>query len=279
LRVVAEQFEAYLVQQLLKSGRAASLGRGLLEGQQSQFYQELHDQQLALAVTRHQGLGVADLLVEQIRGARGESARSTGSVHAGYADRPLSPSSASPLPEPTGAAPGPAPAAAAAGESSDPRRFRNPQEFAHELLPQATEAAAQLGVDPRLLIAQAALETGWGKSIIHGRDGGSSHNLFGIKADAAWEGATVSVESLEFEGGVTVKRVSSFRAYASFEESFRDYVQFLRSNPRYQEALTLTRDPRAFARALQQAGYATDPAYAQKILDIYAMGALSVTQS
>ena len=106
-------------------------------------------------------------------------------------------------------------------------------------------------------------------------DGNSSHNLFNIKADRRWDGESVAKSTLEYRDGVAAKEVARFRAYESFEASFDDYVNFLQSNPRYAEALRRTDDPKQFVRALQDAGYATDPAYARKIGNILDRGVVA----
>ncbi len=124
-------------------------------------------------------------------------------------------------------------------------------------------------MDPELLIAQAALETGWGRAIVHDGQGRSSHNLFGIKADSRWSGSRISVNSLEYEDGVAVRARAHFRSYDSFDQSFDDYAALVRASPRYRDALRQASDPRAYMHALQSAGYATDPLYAAKVLDIY----------
>ena len=142
-------------------------------------------------------------------------------------------------------------------------------EFVRELWPAASRAGAELGVDPELLIAQAALETGWGRAIVHDGQGRSSHNLFGIKADSRWSGSRISVKSLEYEGGVAVRARAHFRSYDSFDQSFDDYAAFVRTSPRYGDALRQASDPQAYMHALQAAGYATDPHYAAKVLHIY----------
>lgn len=144
----------------------------------------------------------------------------------------------------------------------------SPEEFIRQLWPYAERAAQAIGVPPQVLLAQAALETGWGRSVPRNPDGSSSHNLFGVKADAGWQGAKVGLSALEYIDGVAVRTQASFRAYGSFAESFTDYVDFLRSNPRYTRALHLANDPESFVRALQEAGYATDPSYARKVLSV-----------
>jgi peptidoglycan hydrolase FlgJ len=141
------------------------------------------------------------------------------------------------------------------------------QEFIEKMLPQAQAAGRELGVDPRAIIAQAALETGWGTSQPADASG-NSHNLFGIKAGANWKGASVASSTTEFEGGVAGTEVARFRAYASAEASVNDYVSLLRDNPRYAAALNTGGDVHAFAAALQRGGYATDPDYANKLVTV-----------
>ncbi|UCJ14693.1 flagellar assembly peptidoglycan hydrolase FlgJ [Pseudomonas sp. MM211] len=146
--------------------------------------------------------------------------------------------------------------------------FKSSKEFMETMLPMAEKAAAKLGVDPRYLVAQAALETGWGKSIIKQGDGSSSHNLFGIKTHNSWDGDSARVMTTEYQNGKPVKEAASFRAYESYAHSFEDYVSFLQNNGRYEKALSSTANPEQFARELQKAGYATDPQYAKKVSQI-----------
>lgn len=159
-------------------------------------------------------------------------------------------------------------AQAAPATAPGPTRFANSSEFVQTMLPMAEKAAARLGVDPHYLVAQAALETGWGKSIIKQPDGSNSHNLFGIKAHGGWQGESASVMTHEYRDGVKGQERASFRSYASFEQSFDDYVNFLEGNDRYKQALARTESPDTFFRELQQAGYATDPQYARKVSQI-----------
>ena len=262
LREAAKQFEALFMQMLLKSMRAASLENGgLLDSEQSLFYRDLCDQQLALTLAKQGQLGLAGIMEKQLGGE-------------GDLPRPNSPANkANPLafletvnklrahrlsPPQSGIAG----AIADDGISLQPS---SPETFVQHLWSHAQNAARELGVASEVLIAQAALETAWGKSVPRFSDGRSSHNLFGIKADSRWSGERVVNATLEFENGLPVLRRDGFRAYSSYAESFSDYVNFLRSNPRYAEALSLRRDNLAFLRALQRAGYATDPNYANKI--------------
>lgn len=155
-----------------------------------------------------------------------------------------------------------------AAAAAMPTRFDSPAEFAAAMLPMAEKAAARLGVDPHYLVAQAALETGWGKSIIRNGDGSSSHNLFGIKTHGQWQGDSANVLTSEYRDGVRQPERASFRSYDSFEQSFNDYVDFLHRNGRYAQALQRTGSGDEFFRELQAAGYATDPRYASKVSQI-----------
>jgi flagellar protein FlgJ len=147
-------------------------------------------------------------------------------------------------------------------------RFVDKESFVNALAPLAREAAERLGVDHRVLLAQAALETGWGQSILGDSAGRSSHNLFNIKAGSFWPGASVGVTTLEFSGGVPHPQRARFRAYGSFAESFADYAHTLLSSERYRGAVAVASDPAAFVHSMARAGYATDPNYAGKILQI-----------
>lgn len=144
----------------------------------------------------------------------------------------------------------------------------SPEEFVRGVWDHAVDAAKELGLDPLVLVAQSALETGWGKKVIQSASGGSSLNLFGVKADDSWSSETASVNTLEFQDGVASMEKASFRVYDSIASSFEDYVSFLKSNPRYQHALENVADTKEFLTGLQDAGYATDPGYAEKIMGI-----------
>lgn len=259
LRVVAQQFEALFVSMMLQSMREASLAKGLLDGDQSKQYEGMFDQQLALELTKGRGLGLADMLVRQLSGDAHSFVNRGPSTMVPSDTRPAEPSRAT-----------------AARESVDSRapqksvewRPATQEQFVAELWPHAEKAAKSLGTEPEVLIAQAALETGWGRHMIPRADGSSSHNLFGIKADARWTGELALVTTIEFDQGVMRRQQAHFRAYDSPAASFKDYTEFLRENPRYFGVLTERHDSAAFAEALQHAGYATDPEYAGKIKGI-----------
>ncbi|MCS3417853.1 flagellar assembly peptidoglycan hydrolase FlgJ [Pseudomonas yamanorum] len=148
------------------------------------------------------------------------------------------------------------------------KAFSSQDEFVATMLPMAKQAAARIGVDPRYLVAQAALETGWGKSVMRAEDGTSSHNLFGIKAGQSWQGEQARAITSEFRDGAMVKETAQFRSYNSYQDSFHDLVTLLQSNDRYKEVVKSADNPEQFVRELQKAGYATDPDYASKISQI-----------
>lgn len=153
--------------------------------------------------------------------------------------------------------------------------FDTPEEFVNRLMPLAKKAADKLGLSPAVLVAQAALESGWGKRVIKDGEGQMTHNLFGIKADPRWEGPKAVVSTLEYEQGVASRQKAAFRSYESFEESFNDYVDFLTSGSRYQGALAKADSPDRYFEALQQAGYATDPQYARKLKQVLRSDAIA----
>jgi flagellar protein FlgJ len=159
-------------------------------------------------------------------------------------------------------------AAAASNTAAPFSAPTSPDDFVQQLWPCAEAAGRELGIAPTHLIAQAALETGWGKSLPCDANGNPSFNFFGIKAGTDWSGGTVATRTLEFQGGLPKPQTALFRAYDSAQDSFRDYVALLRDNPRYAGALNTGNDAQAFATALQRGGYATDPAYAHKIASI-----------
>ena len=142
------------------------------------------------------------------------------------------------------------------------------ESFVQRMLPHAQQASASSGIPAHFMMGQAALETGWGRAEIRGADGQNSHNLFGIKAGGSWKGRTVDITTTEYVNGKPQKQVDSFRAYDSYADSFRDYANMLRGNARYQDVVAAGQSAAGFAQGLQQAGYATDPNYAQKLMSV-----------
>ncbi len=293
---VAQQFEGLFVQQMLAAMRSAAKIDDSQHSSYMDFYREMYDKQLAQTIAGQDRLGVAQLIKGQIpHGDRAEAGGSAAELK--MPDYTL----ATPRPADTAAAvtpaadsPAPVPArqAAPAVGATDPaanvvlgrvvdddfaevarieqvnQRWQRPQNFVADLLPEARQAAGRLGVSAELLVAQAALETGWGKHTMKFDDGRSSFNLFGIKAGAGWRGGALAKSSLEYRDGALSSEVSRFRAYASPADSLADYVDFIQSSPRYREALSHGGNDETYIRAIQGAGYATDPHYADKVIGI-----------
>lgn len=295
VREAAEQFEAIFLKMMLKSMREASPQSGLLDSQQTRFYTEMLDQQWSQHLSG-QGVGLAEQLVQQLedRGlvpAAGSASegliagipRGTPRVlHGGLqGDTPAASQAAeSPSAGPSTrfldaldlkpADSGYESAVGGAMESVDPadsERPRHVAEFLHELHGPAQAASRTTGVPAELILAQAALETGWGRHEIPTADGNNSHNLFGIKAGSQWQGETTDITTTEYVDGRAVKMVDRFRVYDDFEAAFTDYARLIGDNPRYAGVVTASNADNA-ARALQAGGYATDPAYADKLIAI-----------
>ncbi|MCP9339277.1 flagellar assembly peptidoglycan hydrolase FlgJ [Stutzerimonas xanthomarina] len=337
VRKVAQEFESLFMNEMLKSMRSATevmAKDNPLSSQASKQYQDMHDQQLSVTLSKEGGgIGLADVLIRQLSkqqepsekpnpfaqvaqtegakwssnpnskiapvdparndsqllnqrrlalpGRLAERAHAEVAAAITQADQSSQAGAVQPLvdldwkPATAFAAPQDAPLTINGVDAANPNapsktRFSSPAEFIATMLPMAEKAAKRLGVEPRLLVAQAALETGWGKSIIKQKDGTNSHNLFGIKA-TGWDGASAKVTTTEYVNGKATKEVAGFRAYDSFEHSFNDYVRLLENNDRYKPALQVASasgNSERFVNELQRAGYATDPQYARKINQI-----------
>lgn len=324
VRRVAQEFEALFINQIFKSMRSANEAvakDSLFDSDTTRHYQEMHDQQLSITLSREGGgIGLADVLVRQMSRLRGEPARSSpfGTVvqqsESGLGKASSKSTDEAPVSQAVllnrrrlslpsrledrllagivsssegqlnngadwlakkdnskaladhqkAASPSVAQPPLAKGKAA----FASAQDFVQTMLPLAQEAADRIGVEPHYLVAQAALETGWGKSILRRSDGDSSFNLFGIKTHGQWRGEAARAVTSEYRDGQMVRETANFRAYDSYKQSFHDLVDFLQSNPRYQNALSNTDNSEKFVRELQAAGYATDPQYARKINQI-----------
>ncbi len=272
LRQAAEQFEAIFFGMLLSSMRKANEAfevDGMMNSQTTKFYRDMHDSQLSTELARNGALGLADLLVQQLSpalsGHTGKDQAKDGLSMPAYTQPAVKP--ARPAAAPVAAEP--AQTRAEALSDVPAWQVSGPVDFVKKLLPAAQQSAKVLGLDPLALVAQAALETGWGQRMIKTAQGSDSFNLFGIKANNGWQGDTAVVSTLEYRQGVAQKEQAKFRAYTSPEHSLADYVAFIRDNPRYQDAVAAGGDTRAYFEQLQAAGYATDPAYAEKIMAVY----------
>lgn len=250
LKAVAQQFEGIFMNMMLKSMREATPKDGMLDSEQGNLYTQLFDQQLAQKLSTGKGLGVADMIVKQL---------TRSGLKISVESPVLKKSPEFPVLSPEHSL------NTSLSTQHTEAAFKNPKGFVNELWPHAAEVGKDMGVSPRFLIGQAALESGWGKRQILGADGKNSHNLFGIKAGGGWTGEVVELTTTEYRNGVPQKKSELFRAYPSYAESFRDYSKLLQNSPRYKAVLQQGQDAAGFAQALQGSGYATDPLYADKL--------------
>jgi flagellar protein FlgJ len=273
LKAAAQQFETLFLQMVMKSMRDTVPDDGLLNNDQSKFYTSLLDQQMAQNMaTSGKGVGFAKLIEQQLGRSLGVpqgGASVSGAANTAAEALPLSASDGrhlqyqpvlGPLPtsasyQKTDIALSPSVAAGVPASS---------KAFVNRVWPHAVEASRSTGVPPQFLVAHSALESGWGRAEIRRADGSSSFNLFGIKAGNGWSGQTVEATTTEYVNGQPQQVVERFRAYGSYEEAFRDYASLLRNSSRF-SAVIGSQDGTEFARRLQQAGYATDPMYADKL--------------
>lgn len=330
LKEIAKQFESMFVRMMIKSMRDANAPLeegGMFSSNESKFYRDMFDDQLALSLSKDQGIGLADSLYRQLSahlepanngeksgklskdpfnlnedpareayqlperrifsihhaGINSLNTSQTESIDAqgrdlqGHSTEKMS----APMAQLNAVQQGTnarnieksadrstsdtdvrGPVKSAARKMTT---FNSVQEFVDHIWPIATEVGEKLGIAPKAITAQAALETGWGKHVIHTHEGENSFNLFGIKSDTRWNGASAKVATLEFRDGVANKEMAPFRVYESYDESVQDYAQFIKDSDRYQEALSAGKNIKAYSEGLQAGGYATDPNYALKI--------------
>jgi flagellar protein FlgJ len=283
LKTAATQFEAMFVNMMMKSMRDATPQDGMMDSQQTKMFTTMLDQQTSQNIAK-KGIGLSDMLIRQLSKTAdkqalaigGEAGDSASGVNGGSFAGAASLMDAK-LQRAIAAAGGPgavgsvddnsAVVATTAGttKSTQPTHVRN---FQEKLGAHAEEASRTTGIPAKFMLGQAALESGWGKREIKGRDGTNSHNLFGIKAGGDWKGKVVEATTTEYVNGKAQTRVERFRAYDSYSDSFKDYGKLLASNPRYEKVLASAGDASSFAQGLQKAGYATDPHYASKLTSI-----------
>ncbi|WP_407927391.1 flagellar assembly peptidoglycan hydrolase FlgJ [Legionella saoudiensis] len=254
---VARQFEGIFIQSMLKSMR---MGQHFLDdsspfrGKNRETFEDMLDAQYASNIAGSRGIGVATMLTRQLGEVTNTPAQATN------ATPPMMPTAASAMQGVTSKQP----------VSSDANKpAPTVDDFVQSIWPKAKEAAALIGLDPKILIAQAALETGWGKFIAKDADGTSSNNLFNIKSGANSSYDSVNVKTTEYIADTPIKMSASFRKYSSIEQGFDDYISLIQQDGRYQGALASAANPENYVRELHKAGYATDPEYSTKILSIY----------
>jgi peptidoglycan hydrolase FlgJ len=301
IREASRQFEALFMQQVMKSMREASPKGGMLDTEETRSYQTLLDQQMMLQLSSQgQGVGLAKVIERQLGGGlKGNANPASLPVAAPTAGLELGVGAGEVQSDPAvvldntirqgfeqvaaraarmaeaaraaaaATAKTAAPAAATSVPGSIPGMPNNPgaQAFVQRIWPEAEAASRATGIPARFLVAQAALETGWGKKELRNADGSPSFNLFNIKAGRSWNGASVTTNTTEYRNGVAQREDANFRAYGSYQEAFQDYARLISTSPRYARVVGTT-DANAFARGLQAAGYATDPMYADKLARI-----------
>ncbi|CAN7589163.1 flagellar assembly peptidoglycan hydrolase FlgJ [Acidovorax sp. LjRoot129] len=251
-REVAKQFESLFMRELIKSMRDATMKSGLMEGEQANLGQDMFDQQLSVNMAGMQG-GLSEAIARQL------------SRQMGGADANFSVPSTLSLQQQSMVRPS-APATAASADATT-QAPKGREGFVQHLSGTAERVAQDSGIPASFMLGQAGHETGWGKSEIRHKDGSNSFNLFGIKAGKGWTGKVAEITTTEFINGKPQKVTAKFRAYDSYEDSFRDYARLIKESPRYEKAESVAQSGSAmdYASALQKAGYATDPEYAKKL--------------
>ena len=291
----AKQFEALFLGMVLKSMREATPQDGMFDNEQTKMYTSLLDQQLAQHISAR-GTGLAEVMARQltsgistakppsdeslpmqknvVTSSRATALSSKPNV---VAEQSLVQAMWSPQADSHGgktnalATPKQVKSAMASTELADqprPEPRSKTRAFIDRVWQHAVDAAQSTGIKPQFMVGQAALETGWGKHEMRNVDGTSTYNLFGIKAGPGWTGAVVERTTTEYVNGVAQKSTEKFRVYSSYAESFRDYASLLNNNKRYKNVLAQSIDAPGFARSLQKSGYATDPAYAEKLVRV-----------
>ncbi|WP_284078408.1 flagellar assembly peptidoglycan hydrolase FlgJ [Herbaspirillum aquaticum] len=278
IKGAAKQFEALFLNMVMKSMRDATPQSGPFDNEQTKMFTSMLDQQLSQSLAQR-GVGLADVLTRQLSASLPKKLPDAqdleGNPTPGEEGLPMGIPLVKDMSDADRAKFIQSFASQQAAEGTDQdgrnKQRRNSNKPAHvEAFQNRLQADAEMaskitGIPAKFMLAQAALETGWGKKEIVTRDGRSAHNLFGIKATGNWTGKVVEATTIEYINGKPQKRVEKFRAYDSYADAFKDYANLLRSNPRYEKVLASAQDAHGFAYGLQRAGYATDPHYAEKL--------------
>jgi len=250
LESVARQFEALFTQMIFKSMRSSELSSGLFDSNQTKMYQDILDKQLSTSLSSQKGLGIADMLIRQLTRSQTDSlpiaSSSQSTVTSGSNIHQVQ----------------------SVRKPEDHTELDVPGKFVAKLYPIAKDLESEYKIPARYMLAQSALETGWGQHIIHDNSGANSFNLFGIKADDNWHGKVVVANTTEYASGQPTTKYERFRAYDNYKDSMIDYAKLISSNLRYEAAYQQKAEPEKYFMGLQLAGYATDPSYSSKINNI-----------
>ena len=275
---VARQFEAVMISMMIKNLRKTGMEDPIFKSQAMDSYRDMYDQQLSMELSKGRGIGLAESIVQQLQHQVGQTpgAESQQKMALKLPERRQFPdlySSKEKVPAQVNNAQVNVEAIA----ENITSEFKTPEQFVEKLWPLAEKTAKKLGVTPEIILSQAALETGWGKYVI-AQDDNSSFNLFNIKADLNWPGKKMAKVSMEFIHGKPVQQKSDFRAYSSFAQSFDDYANLIKNNPRYSESFKeIDQEIKKseqylhdnnYIKALHKAGYATDPDYSNKVMRV-----------
>lgn len=258
IRETAKQFEAMFLNMMLKSMRDATPQESMFESDQTRTYTAMLDQQLSQTLSQ-KGMGLADVLIRQLT-------KSAGSIPPDAQILPLEavkPDELSAIPQ--------ALIQKMAQGFGAPAARNQPEHvasFQQRMIGHAQAASNATGIPAQFMVGQAALESGWGKHEIKHADGSPSYNLFGIKATGNWNGKVAETMTTEYINGEKIQRVEKFRAYDSYEDSFNDFANLISKNPRYSGVMENVQHLSSYAQALQKAGYATDPKYADKLIKV-----------
>ncbi len=277
LQLAAQHFESIFIGMMLKSMREANAvfeEGNPMHSNTTKFFRDMYDSQLATDMADQGSMGLADIIVQQLSGDKdnftnASTLRTDNRFEQLVKDISLSKKPAEVMPkEAMNIVPALNNAQDVKTNEKPTVEFDSPDSFVEQVWHHAKQTASRIGMNPAVMIAQSALETGWGQHVIKDKDGQSSFNLFNVKALRDWDGDKTGQTTVEFENGIAVKKVQPFRVYNSISESFEDFISFLKSDSRYEPALEKSGDPEQFLHKLQSAGYATDPNYAEKIIGI-----------
>lgn len=275
IKGVAKQFEAIFMNMMLKSMREASASQDSpFDNEQSRTFTSMLDQQLSSNLSS-KGLGLADVLAKQLSKNGYPATNALEQAVTDEAPKSNSTLLSNPFSNNTikKFEPNPdqklSPVNKSLSNTSNSKSISgNAAEFQNRMAKHAEEASRATGVPAHLMLGQAALESGWGKHELKAADGTPSNNLFGIKANDSWDGKVVEATTTEYFNGVKQKRIEKFRAYDSYADSFKDFANLMRNNPRYENVMANLQDVNAYAQSMQKAGYATDPNYASKLASV-----------
>lgn len=263
LPLVAKQFEGLFLQSMLKLMRSSSHfidAKSPYRGRHAETFQEMLDGQYVDKIVKSpSGIGIADMLTKQLGGKIDKTKNTTEIGQIGHKYTIPKGGSIKLNQVKT----------EVATKDTESTSSTMIEDFVNSMWSKAKQAATSMGLDPKMLIAQAALETGWGQSIAKDSDGSSSNNLFNIKSGSNSEFSSVKVKTTEYIADTPIKVNASFRKYDSVDDSFNDYVSLIKNNDRYQNALVNAGSPERYVDELSKAGYATDPNYGRKVLSIY----------